>query len=709
MKKLMIFVLILLLPNLVSASLLLYDALDSDAEGMKDTGTFIAAGSSKSYEYANHFNPNEGTIQFWIKPEFDTNSDFGMFEIGDLGYANSFGIVNIFTWGRRITFLEIRNNNMGYLQAWHDLDSARINKKEWAFVTAVWKCNSGNNDFFQLFINGVPGHRHGGNLCENFLDSNKIRLGQTRWYSYMSAIYDELKIFDNAKTHEEIIRDYRSYLPIKCYANSDCGNDSWTGEQACYNNEIKQNFATFTCKNPATLDAYCENSSSLKLKQTCSYGCANGNCLKPEKTVEWLKSHQFSSGLVESQIGWPEHRSFSYDQALAIITFTNSNNMKEAKKVLNTMKTIQNKDGSWYSAYYSDTKKPWEWIKSTGNVAWMVIAINFYEAKTNDKTYSPVAEKAIEWLKKRIKNDSSHSCYKGLDLGQDWWNVPNPGEVFSAEHNLDSISAINNRAKLANIQKKRDEYKSIASNISDFIKEKIWNGNAFYVGCNNQEFWLDPQTMGYFVLGNDYAKGIDYADANMKNTLLWNSESINGYQYNDYNKNSIWVEGTAQIADAFAIYGNDAKAQYYLNEINKVASEDGGIPYSFNGVGGKIDWPDNLRYPSVSSVAWTYFAKNKINPLMPNIAEVPLKCEDSDYLNYYNKGNVKYYSGGKYKTYEDYCSNKGKNLVEYYCTDRGGLAKKSVKCSCANGACGVQASSKAVAHQVIADEIVIEE
>src|SRR3989344_5557950 len=444
MKIMILWVILVLCINFSSASLLLHDSLDDGAEGMKDTGTFISAGNSKSYEYAGHFNPNEGTIQFWIKPEFDTTSDFGMFEIGKLGYQNSLGIINIKYGNRRVTFLEIRNNNFGYLQAWHDKDSARINKNEWSFVTATWKCNSGTNDFFQLFINGVPGYKHGGNSCENFLDSNKIQLGKTAWYSYMSATYDELKIFNNTKTQEEINQDYRSYFPIKCYANSDCGNNSWIGEQACYNKDIKQNFITFACEYPGTLNSYCKNSSSLKLKQTCQYDCSNGNCLKPEKTIEWLKSHQFSSGLVESQIGWPEHRSFTYDQALAIISFTHAGNTKEAKKVLNVMKAIQNKDGSWYSAYYSNTKKPWEWIKSTGNVAWMVIAINYYEAKTNDKTYSPVADKSIEWLKKRIKNDSSHQCYNGLDLGKDWWNVPNPENVFSAEHNLDAISALTN-------------------------------------------------------------------------------------------------------------------------------------------------------------------------------------------------------------------------------------------------------------------------
>jgi hypothetical protein len=162
---------------------------------------------------------------------------------------------------------------------------------------------------------------------------------------------------------------------------------------------------------------------------------------------------------------------------------------------------------------------------------------------------------------------------------------------------------------------KESNYNYYSGLITSFLKEDMWNKqNAFYRGCNDYELWLDAQTWGYLLLGSNYLSALNTAETSMKNSLVWYGKTVNGHQYNNYNKNSIWVEGTAQMALAYAIEGNTDKSQYYLNEINKVTQADGGVIYSFSNTVTTISWPDNLIYPSVAPTVWKYFARTKFNP-----------------------------------------------------------------------------------------------
>jgi len=333
--------------------------------------------------------------------------------------------------------------------------------------------------------------------------------------------------------------------------------------------------------------------------------------------IAWLKAHQYSSGLVESQIGWPDHRSFTYDQAGAAIAFTASGNLSNARRVLSAMASVQNTDGSWYDAYYSDTKAPWEWSKSSGNTTWMVLAINFYEKRTGDKQYAAYAMKALSWVKKRIETDTSSNCFGAVSLGQNFYNIPHPENIFSTEHNLDAYSAFKTRAALTTNLTRRADYKAVAAKIKTFLTTEVWNGSAFYRGCNDNELWLDTQPWGYMVLGSAYSAGLAFAEANMVNTIPWKGVNVTGFQYNNYDTASVWVEGTGQMAAAYGLIGDTNSASFYLNELKKTIRTDGGMPYSFNAIGGAIAWPDNLRYSSASSVFWYYFAKNKVNPFKP--------------------------------------------------------------------------------------------
>ncbi len=97
-----------------------------------------------------------------------------------------------------------------------------------------------------------------------------------------------------------------------CCANTDCGPNGFIGNPVCTNNDVFQNFITYTCNNPGQANSYCSNSSCNQLKQDCgdnitgnwsnicknnnvyrtrtniNKGCANGACFSTNSTEEQI-------------------------------------------------------------------------------------------------------------------------------------------------------------------------------------------------------------------------------------------------------------------------------------------------------------------------------------------------------------------------------------------------------------------------------------
>lgn len=65
-----------------------------------------------------------------------------------------------------------------------------------------------------------------------------------------------------------------------CTQNADCGASGFTGSLTCQNNDVYQNYKTYTCNNPGIASASCTNSTASQLKQMCAgaQGCDAGGC-----------------------------------------------------------------------------------------------------------------------------------------------------------------------------------------------------------------------------------------------------------------------------------------------------------------------------------------------------------------------------------------------------------------------------------------------
>jgi hypothetical protein len=364
-----------------------------------------------------------------------------------------------------------------------------------------------------------------------------------------------------------------------------------------------------------------------------------------QQQINWLENMQdlHTTGLLESYENNGDTKAWVNDQALAIIAFTAAGEFERARKILNTMKDIQLADSkkSWFECYNAvDGAYMGCWKHVTGPIAWMVIAINFYEDKTGDTTYASMAQLALEWLDTMMRKDNpSDERYGSLQ-----WSDSDP-DIISTEHNHDAYSAYYWRGILDS----NSSYLYKASLIYDYLQREMWapspnsngpyhNVNIFWEGFNNFAFSTDPQSWGILSLGprgpewqEEFYKSLDW---------IWYSPWGNTRTVQDYNESItdvegfksgtgepydyVWVDGTEHVAAAFYSVGDDVKGDFFHNQMKRVVNANGGLVHSFCEVDpNNMRWPENYRYNYVASAAWYYFNEVRLNPfnLRPCMAE----------------------------------------------------------------------------------------
>jgi uncharacterized protein YyaL (SSP411 family) len=87
--------------------------------------------------------------------------------------------------------------------------------------------------------------------------------------------------------------------------------------------------------------------------------------------------------------------SFTYDQALAAITFVIFGDKERAEKIFDFYLGKINKKENIFNAYYTNGECA-EYIAHSGPNAWMGIAVLDYYKETRDAKYLPIAEKVSD-------------------------------------------------------------------------------------------------------------------------------------------------------------------------------------------------------------------------------------------------------------------------------------------------------------------------
>lgn len=357
--------------------------------------------------------------------------------------------------------------------------------------------------------------------------------------------------------------------------------------------------------------------------------CARSPPAAADPQIEWLQGQQHPTGLVDSYEGDGTPKAYTYDQALAAIAFAHAGNSQDARRILAAMRDLQNADGSWHAGYTTTGAVVSDALAS-GHIAWMALALNYFEAATNDTLFLPAKRKALTLLKGRMDTNPSNQTYGSIRFGASDTRV-------STEHNHDAYAVFKGAAQLEGNLSRRQEYSDLSRRILDYLRTEMWapsltsNGrhdvNVFWTGYGDFSWCTDPQTWGVLSLGaqgpgnEPFSRSLDWLYQNPSGSTRYQMDfsptvlNVDGFGFCTAPPNFIWIEGTEGAACAYFTANSPARGEYFHAQMDRVKSPNGGLPYSFSEVNpGSLRDMDNWRYNSVAGTAWFYFAKNTVNP-----------------------------------------------------------------------------------------------
>lgn len=375
----------------------------------------------------------------------------------------------------------------------------------------------------------------------------------------------------------------------------------------------------------------------------------------PQPQIGWLIEQQnTNTWLVDSYENDGQDAAWIYDQALAVIAFADAGEVARAAAILNAMSGLQltTPVGAWHECYNSsNTSIVVEDRLNSGPIAWMVMAVNFYESRTGDTNYAGVAQRALNYLDTMRDMNLANETYAALRYADDDMSK------ISTEHNLDAYSAYLYRGLLNS----DNAYLTTASNILEYLAREMWalstNSNGPYT--NVAVFWdgwhtnqahafnTDPQSWGVLALspigphGEEFYRCMQwiwsnqYGNTRCVENFNTNIMNVDGFKSGTgEGTNYIWVEGTEGVAAAFRRVGdyaagvcrndmaitNHAHAHYFHQQMARTTNANGGLVHSFSDyLDSDYRFPENARWNHVASVAWFYFSERGINPFAPPI------------------------------------------------------------------------------------------
>lgn len=344
----------------------------------------------------------------------------------------------------------------------------------------------------------------------------------------------------------------------------------------------------------------------------------------PQKVLNGLVNKQSATtGLVRSFETL--NRAVTYDQALAVMAFCHYGNMTAAQNVLDAYKDHITWDatGGFADEYNIDNYAVLLGTRTTGPNLWMLQAIIYYRYITGDTTYDTMMDTLATWLAARQDVDG------GLMFGHDgngWLTYK------GTEHNLTGYAVFKNYADISG----DSTYNTKAISIQTWLNTMwgYWNSEPtrrFKVGSNsaNIDKALDCYTLAIMAFTSGaFDECLSDIDGYFKNTRTCDltGAPVEGYDFGalpnqEPDKDSVWIEGTGQMAVAYHVADDAANWGHFTDEIEKAIAPMGanaqGIAYATNQGTGYGGWMMDSTHECISSAVWYLFAKEKFNPFYP--------------------------------------------------------------------------------------------
>lgn len=257
---------------------------------------------------------------------------------------------------------------------------------------------------------------------------------------------------------------------------------------------------------------------------------------------------------------------------------------------------------------------------STGNNAWVIIALLALHERTGHDGYRVAAEEIGRFVQS-FKNETG--LYQGFTGGlDDPEGSPQMRPWASTEHNLDVFAAFAGLHALTG----EPQWQQDAMHALRFI-EAMWEEER---GCNLAGT-LDPETrnqlagqlpsdtQSWSVLAAPSVLGLhpellDCAERNHRSL----DQGFSGFDFNE-DRDAVWFEGTAHLATAYASIGREGKAEALRAELRRAQETS---PFG-DGEGVAAASQDGLttgfgffffRRLHVGATAWNIFAQQRFNP-----------------------------------------------------------------------------------------------
>ena len=323
-----------------------------------------------------------------------------------------------------------------------------------------------------------------------------------------------------------------------------------------------------------------------------TYEAVAPNPVASNAAAGWLASQQRGTGLVKS---WEEESAciaHTYDQALALLVFTNEQMWTQAFSLTNALSNTQNYNGSWFKSRNCDTlavvePNPWE-----GDIAWAIYALSAYiDAGGTHPVATAIRNRAADWLVTRINPADGCLVIDHTEGTIDaWWALHAAGSAYT----------------------------NAANGLKNCLLTQYWDEamGRFKGGKSWYQPYLDNQTWGAAFLGaigevEKARRALSYANAVLR--LPVQGGQLFGFD-GQGGPWSVWNEGAAQYVAAGGAEANDL-----LSEILAQQGIDGAMPGSPDEFSGGGVW--TTRWHGVAPTAWLYFALN-CEPFHPS----PIPC-----------------------------------------------------------------------------------
>ncbi|KPA17927.1 hypothetical protein MHK_001856 [Candidatus Magnetomorum sp. HK-1] len=343
--------------------------------------------------------------------------------------------------------------------------------------------------------------------------------------------------------------------------------------------------------------------------------------------------------------------SYTYDNALALISYIAKNDLKRAKILADSFLFAQKNDGTFHdnrlrNGYMSGDiyeidqinqtlriRLPGTWSferdqfevdefccgSHVGNVAWAMLALITYYETVNESKYLTSSIELGKWIETNKKDDNFGGYSGGYEYNSqtdEYIKV----KWISTEHNIDVYAAFERLYRLTNniIWHERALHaKQFIENMWNEVEGHLWTGTSPDGKINNAFIPLDVHPWALMAL-NKYNEGLSWSEQ----YCYTETSSFKGFDFSYSSTTSpdgVWFEGTAQMALAYQINSEYTKANNYIKEIEKAqeyapnTNGKGIVAASIDGLTTGISWNYYSRL-HIGATAWYIFAKLGYNP-----------------------------------------------------------------------------------------------